>query len=115
MFVRVLLSVCQLNFSTCGKSELTTRCPIEIVMRKSNTSFRARVSLHEPGANPSTAPFNIVSQDKLEQAIDEAQRAMVAGLGDVRVSKSSIVVEVTGADQPDLTIIDLPGTVTDVG
>lgn len=78
-------------------SELTTRCPIELILRKSNdVEFQARVSILVPGGTPTEAPFSIKDQVDLEERIRQAQAQIVAGLGTTRVSKSSIVVEVEG-------------------
>jgi GTP-binding protein EngB required for normal cell division len=118
-------------------SELTTRCPIELILRQSTHDFEARVTLrnHADVLNSTpTTDFPLRSPSALEVAIAAAQQGMVswrsvcvflralrtqvASLDDARQrfsSSSIIVVEVRSRTMADLTLIDLPGTVSDVG
>ncbi|KAF2438824.1 dynamin family protein [Karstenula rhodostoma CBS 690.94] len=99
------------------KSNLCTRFPTELVLRKtseisvgisivpdasqSDCEARAPSSLHE----------KLNSFKELPQLIEKAQEAMAISTVGKAFSKDRLRIEISGPDRPHLTIVDLPGLI----
>ena len=98
-------------------SELTTRCPIELKMRKAEV--RQAVVTVKWREDAHTKPeFQAMKVDtdnwnKLSSAISKAQDH-VMGQAKGNVSRDMVIVAVEGPMYIDLTLVDLPGIVRSV-
>lgn len=73
-------------------SELTTRCPIELILRQSSSGdFEARVSVRDDTTSepPTAGAFSLKSTSELETAIADAQRRMVMLLVGAQTNKQT--------------------------
>jgi hypothetical protein len=99
------------------KSNLCTRFPIELVLRKtSHIGVTVSIVPHHSGNEAeklSLSSFHekLDSFDGLSTLIDSAKAAMNISTHGRAFSKDLLRVEVSGPDRPHLTIVDLPGLI----
>ncbi|KAK3530538.1 hypothetical protein QTP86_027902 [Hemibagrus guttatus] len=88
-------------------SGIVTRCPLELKMKKSQEEDFWHGKIKYKKDNDEDYEEEIDDPANVEKKIREAQDHM-AGVG-VGISDELISLEVTSAEVPDLTLIDLPG------
>lgn len=113
-----------------------TRCPMEVILRRSSEKWRAKVSLrfdhNDPRAKKKSEPNPFAETDNPKEITLFLRRAQLAilnpgksveefkylddaqcGKCDIaqKFSQSTVVLEITGADV-DVTFIDLPGIIS---
>ncbi|GAA6091051.1 interferon-induced GTP-binding protein MxA [Tachysurus ichikawai] len=88
-------------------SGIVTRCPLELKMKRSQEKDFWHGKIKYKKDNDQDYEEDIEDPADVEKRIREAQDHM-AGVG-VGISDDLISLEVTSADVPDLTLIDLPG------
>mmetsp|Transcript_48307 Transcript_48307/g.135283 ORF Transcript_48307/g.135283 Transcript_48307/m.135283 type:complete len:222 (-) Transcript_48307:1299-1964(-) len=95
---------------------LVTRCPTQLLMKRSapGTSWKATASISRSQANrrggADTQTRSVASPGQLTDVIVKLTDALTASQP-YGFSQDAIVIHVTAPDVPDLTLIDLPGTV----
>ncbi|KAI1175242.1 P-loop containing nucleoside triphosphate hydrolase protein [Nemania sp. FL0916] len=97
------------------KSNLCTRFPIELILRRSNKT-NVTVSIvphHLSAADPKFSNFreNLDALSDLALLIERAKVAMDTSLQSKGFSKDLLRIEVSGPHHPQLTIVDLPGLI----
>jgi hypothetical protein len=99
------------------KSNLCTRFPTELVLRKT-PEVGVSVSIvpdhsHNEAERASLSNFRETLDDfhALPSLIDNAKKAMAIGSFGRAFSKDLLRVEISGPDRPHLTIVDLPGLI----
>ena len=99
------------------KSNLCTRFPTELILRKSpNVSVSVSIvpdHSHNKSERTSLSQFRetLDGFDKLPDLIESAKKAMAIGISGRAFSKDLLRIEVSGPDRPHLTIVDLPGLI----
>ena len=113
-----------------------TRCPMEVILRRSSEKWRAKVSLrfdhNDPRAKKKSEPNPFAETDNPKEITLFLRRAQLAILNPgksveefkyldnaqcdkcetaQKFSQSTVVLEITGADV-DVTFIDLPGIIS---
>lgn len=112
-----------------------TRCPMEVFLRRSSQTWRAKVSLrfdHNDSRAKKSEPNSFAETEKKEEITLILRRAQLAILNpgksveefkylddsqcdeynpSQKFSQSTVVLEITGADV-DVTFIDLPGIIS---
>ena len=101
------------SFEFPSSSELCTRCPTQVVLtaadeRKAVVSASSAAVKRETHAN--------ASDSIVAEAIARVQQELVAANGggsgkSKKVTKESIVIELSGPAMPNVTLIDLPGLI----
>ncbi|KAL5396794.1 hypothetical protein PMIN03_012942 [Paraphaeosphaeria minitans] len=99
------------------KSNLCTRFPTELVLRKTS-EITVGISI-VPDASQSgcetRAPSSLHEKlnrfEELPQLIEKAQEAMAISTVGKAFSKDRLRIEISGPDRPHLTIVDLPGLI----
>ncbi|CAF1607850.1 unnamed protein product [Adineta ricciae] len=86
-----------------GGQHMTTKCPLELRMRRSTTWH---ASLECPGRQKRD---NIASVQEISQYINDAQNYLTNGRD--QISKQVLVLNVQAPWLPNLTLIDLPGII----
>lgn len=111
----VLEAISGVSFPT--KSNLCTRFPTELVLRKTacigvSVSIVPHKSHNEP-EQPSLGNFHekLEDFDGLPGLIESAKRAMGISAHSRAFSKDLLRIEISGPDRPHLTIVDLPGLI----
>ncbi|KAJ5604156.1 hypothetical protein N7537_007112 [Penicillium hordei] len=112
----VLEAVSRVRFPM--KSNVCTRFPTEVILRR-HPAPRFKVSI-EPGSSRTSkgerqtieafAPAEVTNGNQLESLIKKAKECM--GITGDRFSDDILKVEISGPDQPELTLVDLPGLYT---
>lgn len=93
-------------------SGLVTRCPLELVMKRStdpSMPWSAEVGIRWNRDQPKEAG-QVTNMDDLSSKIEKLSQILSAD-GENGFSSHSIVVKLASPDSPDLTLIDLPGIV----
>lgn len=92
-------------------SGLVTRCPLELIMKKStDLQWKAEVSVRwERPEQPAESGIAANIDDLLTRI--QALSNVLSESGINGFSRDSIVIRVSSPDSPDLTLIDLPGIV----
>lgn len=85
------------------KSGICTRVPI-VVHTKHSADTRCEIQTQSKN-------FETVEPGKLSTAIANAQRKLLSEAGDAKVAKRELVVKVSGPDQQDIIVVDLPGII----
>jgi GTPase SAR1 family protein len=101
------------------KSNLCTRFPIELVLRKTtHTGVRVSIIRHQDGSDAdigrsSLAEFEetLDSHEDLPSLIEAAKLAMGVVASGNAFSKDTLHIEISGPNHPHLTIVDLPGLI----
>lgn len=101
------------------KSNLCTRFPTELILRKTEIVSSARVSIvpHQSHGKPGKPSFNSFSGDLkngfegLPDLIERAKTEIGVATSGKAFSKDLLRVEVSGPNLPHLTIVDLPGLI----
>ena len=86
------------------KSGICTRAPTVVQCRRSNT---ARCEIR---GSPD-ADFEEISFDEIDKAISKAQKALLPDRDGPKVSKKEITLRISGSEQIDIQIVDLPGII----
>ncbi|KAL3422985.1 dynamin family protein [Phlyctema vagabunda] len=111
----VLEAISGVSFPT--KSNLCTRFPTELVLRKTpHTSVTVSIVPHESHPEPEKLSLGDFHEqldgfDKLSNLIESAKAAMSISTHGRAFSKDLLRIEVSGPDRPHLTIVDLPGLI----
>ncbi|KAL5406974.1 hypothetical protein PMIN04_011853 [Paraphaeosphaeria minitans] len=99
------------------KSNLCTRFPTELVLRKTS-EIRVGISIVPDASQsdcearaPSSLHEKLNSFEELPQLIEKAQEAMAISTVGKAFSKDRLRIEISGPDRPHLTIVDLPGLI----
>lgn len=99
------------------KSNLCTRFPTELILRKTPIS-RATVIIvpHQEAGNPQSNTYagfrkELTDFSGLPSLIDEAKAVMGITDHGKAFSKDVLRIEISGPDHPHLTIVDLPGLI----
>jgi GTPase SAR1 family protein len=101
------------------KSNLCTRFPIELVLRKTpHTGIRVSIIRHQDDASDNTNRSSIAefeekldSYEDLPSLIEAAKTAMGVVTYGKTFSKDTLHIEISGPNHPHLTIVDLPGLI----
>ncbi|RAL04044.1 uncharacterized protein BO80DRAFT_348563 [Aspergillus ibericus CBS 121593] len=99
------------------KSNLCTRFPTELVLRKdSNVGVRVSIVPHHSRSEVEQRSLGSFCEeldgfDGLPQLVDNAKAAMGISTHGKAFSNDLLRVEVSGPDRPHLTIVDLPGLI----
>ena len=86
------------------KSGICTRAPCVVQCRN------AESELCEIRGSPNAA-FEEIRSDDIKTAIGKAQRALLNEHGGLKVSKKEITLRISGPEQIDIQIVDLPGII----
>jgi energy-coupling factor transporter ATP-binding protein EcfA2 len=98
------------------KSNLCTRFPIEIVLRKTqHASIKVSIVPHQSRSESERAALTNFHEkldgfDGLPNLIDKATNAMMTPFGSA-FSMDLLRIEISGPDHPQLTLVDLPGLI----
>jgi GTPase SAR1 family protein len=92
-------------------SGLVTRCPVELMMKKTpvGSPWRAEVSVRWDRPQPAESGTTTNMDDLLSRI--QALSNILAEAGENGFSRNSIAIKVSSPESPDLTLIDLPGIV----
>ncbi|RFU33985.1 hypothetical protein B7463_g2350, partial [Scytalidium lignicola] len=99
------------------KSNLCTRFPIELVLRKApHSSVNVSIVPHESRSETEKITLGSFAEqldgfDGLPTLIENAKAVMSVSTHGKAFSKDLLRVEVSGPDRPHLTIVDLPGLI----
>jgi len=99
------------------KSNLCTRFPTELVLRKTpNVGLSISIVPHHSHSKSERAALSNFREtldgfDTLPELIEKAKTAMAIGSFGRAFSKDLLRIEVSGPDRPHLTIVDLPGLI----
>lgn len=99
------------------KSNLCTRFPTELVLRKtSHVGVRVSIVPHQSRSESERLSLSSFQEDLdgfdgLPNLIESAKAAMAISTHGRAFSKDLLRVEVSGPDRPHLTIVDLPGLI----
>ncbi|RPA92076.1 hypothetical protein L873DRAFT_1750965 [Choiromyces venosus 120613-1] len=111
----VLEAISGVPFPT--KSNLCTRFPIELVLRKtSHTGISVSIVPHESRSESEKLSLGGFHEklddfDGLPTLIEKAKTALAISTHGRAFSKDLLRIEVSGPDRPHLTIVDLPGLI----
>ncbi|RPA92075.1 dynamin family protein [Choiromyces venosus 120613-1] len=111
----VLEAISGVPFPT--KSNLCTRFPIELVLRKtSHTGISVSIVPHESRSESEKLSLGGFHEklddfDGLPTLIEKAKAALAISTHGRAFSKDLLRIEVSGPDRPHLTIVDLPGLI----
>ncbi|KAL2040034.1 hypothetical protein N7G274_007437 [Stereocaulon virgatum] len=111
----VLEAISGVSFPT--KSNLCTRFPTELVLRKtSHIGVRVSIVPHHSRSESEQPPLGSFHEkldgfDGLPILIENAKAAMGISTHGKAFSKDLLRIEVSGPDRPHLTIVDLPGLI----
>ncbi|KAI1329705.1 dynamin family protein [Xylariaceae sp. FL0255] len=101
------------------KSDLCTRCPTEVILRRSQhsdvtVSIIPHKSFDAEGGDEDPAPAfseTLDSFEGLSDLIESAQMAMGISMQGKSFSNDLLRIEISGPHHPHLTIVDLPGLI----
>jgi len=108
------------NIELPSSDQLTTRCPIMLQMRQSESqSAKVSVSWKDSKAASELAKFEPMSANEsnwndLSLMIEQAQQHIIDATGK-EVARDVVSVELQGPDCVNLTVIDLPGIIRTTG